>query len=109
MPDIDAMRDDYDIVRWATEPGDCLVFGASVVHQGRANVPNDARRRAVINRWVGDDGTYAIRTPPAEYPLTPPKDVRHSEPIRTYEGDFPMVWTDSGSEKGIPPAAHGHM
>ena len=55
VPDIDGERDKYDILAWETEPGDCVVFEASIVHQGRANVPTNARRRIATTRWVGDD------------------------------------------------------
>ena len=92
IPDIEADRGAYDIVAWATEPGDCLVFEASMVHQGRANVASDARRRIVTTRWVGDDATYAVRKPAAEFPHDPPKNVRHGTPMRDYPEDFPKVW-----------------
>ena len=92
LPDVENHRESFDIVSWDTEPGDVLVFGAKMLHQGRSEVPKDARRRILTFRWGGDDATYSVRTPPAEYPLVPPEGVEHGVPMRNYEEDFPKVW-----------------
>lgn len=92
LPDVDNHRDSFDIVSWDTEPGDVLLFGANMLHQGRSDVPEDGRRRILTFRWGGDDATYSVRTPPAEYPLTPPKGIQDGIPMRNFEEDFPKVW-----------------
>jgi len=91
-PDFEAEPDRYDILQFDIEPGDCLVFQGRVVHRGAGNTSQKRRRRAIANRWVGDDATYAVRKPPAEFPHIVPKGVRHGAPMREYSEDFPKVW-----------------
>ena len=61
MPDIDTKRNDYNIVSWALEPGDAVVFNFRVVHGAAANVGKSSRRRAFSARWVGDDAVFVDR------------------------------------------------
>lgn len=89
-PDVEAARDDYDIVSWTLEPGDCLAFHALTLHQGKANPTTSTRRRAVIDRYLGDDATYAAREPRSEFPHDPPA-LAHGEPMRN-SPDYPHVW-----------------
>jgi len=91
-PDFEAEPDRYDILQFDIEPGDCLVFQGRLVHRGGGNTSQKRRRRAISNRWVGDDATYAVRKPPAEFPHSVPKGVRHGAPMREYSEDFPKVW-----------------
>lgn len=58
LPDIDADRAAYDIVAFAMEPGDCLVFQAMIVHGAPGNRSALHRRRALATRWTGDDARY---------------------------------------------------
>jgi hypothetical protein len=58
LPDIDAERDKYDIVSWAVEPGDALLFHARTVHGARGNRSANRGRRALTTRWCGDDVVY---------------------------------------------------
>ncbi|MFQ5983877.1 MAG: phytanoyl-CoA dioxygenase family protein [Woeseiaceae bacterium] len=55
MPDIEAHRDEYDIVSWDMAPGDLLLFHGRVVHGAGGNASVDTRRRAISTRWAGDD------------------------------------------------------
>ena len=89
-PDIEAARHDYDIVHWEMEPGDVLFFHALVVHQGRNNLSRDVRRRTVTHRWLGDDTTFDLRDPPAEFPKWPTT----LEPGEAFGNDpqFPLIW-----------------
>jgi ectoine hydroxylase-related dioxygenase (phytanoyl-CoA dioxygenase family) len=57
LPDIDAARDQWDIVSWPLEPGDALVFTALTLHSAPGN-PSERRRRAISTRWTGDDVRY---------------------------------------------------
>ncbi|MGZ8751642.1 MAG: phytanoyl-CoA dioxygenase family protein [Acidimicrobiia bacterium] len=68
-PDIDADRDAYDLVSWAMEPGDVLIFHPLVVHGSSGNQHGTRRRRALATRWFGDDVRYDPR--PATMPLPP--------------------------------------
>lgn len=61
IPDIEATRDAYDIVRFALEPGDCVAFHFRTVHGAPGNVSSDTRRRAISFRWTGDDARFVIR------------------------------------------------
>ncbi len=61
LPDIDARRDDYDILAWDLAPGDAIAFHFMTVHGAPENLsPN--RRRAFSARLLGDDAVYAIRS-----------------------------------------------
>lgn len=88
-PDIEAARDDYDIISWELEPGDCLFFRGLILHQGRNNPTRDTRRRVLAHRWLGDDITYIERDPPAEFPKVP----THLKTGDSYDKDpqFPRV------------------
>jgi ectoine hydroxylase-related dioxygenase (phytanoyl-CoA dioxygenase family) len=70
IPDIDGHRDDYDIIRFALEPGDCIVFHALTVHGAPGNASPWLRRRAIATRWTGDDARFTRRvgfmSPPFE-------------------------------------------
>ena len=61
MPDIDAARDDYEIMTWDLEPGDVYAFHAMTVHGAGGNLRNDVRRRGLTIRYTGDDATYDPR------------------------------------------------
>ena len=61
IPDIQAHREDYDIVSWDLEPGDVYVFHAMTVHGAPGNQSGKLRRRGYTVRYVGDDVTYDAR------------------------------------------------
>ena len=61
LPDIDAHRDDYEILGWELAPGDCIVFHALAVHGAPGNLSAENRRRAVSLRLTGDDARFARR------------------------------------------------
>lgn len=59
IPDISANREDYQLLNWDMEPGDCLVHHALAIHGSGGNTTIDLRRRAIATRWVGDDAVYS--------------------------------------------------
>lgn len=61
IPDIEADRDNYDIISWDLEPGDVYVFSAMTVHGAGGNSLNSRRRRGYTIRYTGDDVVYDIR------------------------------------------------
>ncbi len=61
LPDIDADRGRFDIVSWALDPGDALLFHARTVHGSRGNRSPHRQRRAITTRWCGDDVIYRQR------------------------------------------------
>ncbi|MCZ6721350.1 MAG: phytanoyl-CoA dioxygenase family protein [Proteobacteria bacterium] len=93
-PDIERHREDYEIVSWELEPGDCVVFQGLIVHQGRNNPTEATRRRIVAHRWLGDDTTYAVREPASEFPKIDPQ-MRHGQPFKG-SPHFPLAWPASG-------------
>jgi ectoine hydroxylase-related dioxygenase (phytanoyl-CoA dioxygenase family) len=60
LPNIEAERDKWDIVSWAVEPGDVLVFHPGMLHGGAPTHPGQ-RRRTLSLRFFGDDAVYALR------------------------------------------------
>ena len=97
MLDIKNNRDEYDIISFDTEPGDCLIAKLGLVHGAPGNT-TDRRRRAIGYRLVGDDASYAIRTTAtAIRPYTDPG-LDHGEafPADATHSVFPMIWPRSG-------------
>jgi ectoine hydroxylase-related dioxygenase (phytanoyl-CoA dioxygenase family) len=58
VPDIDAERDQHQILCWDLEPGDCLIHHALTVHGAPGNSTADRPRRGLSTRWMGDAVTY---------------------------------------------------
>lgn len=61
LPDIEAARDEYSIISWPLEPGDCLVFHGLTLH-GAAGNPTSLPRRVLSTRWTGDDAIFRRRS-----------------------------------------------
>ncbi len=60
FPDIEAHREDYEILAWDMDPGDCLVFHGMTAHGGSGNLPAGLGRRSVSVQWLGDDARFRI-------------------------------------------------
>ena len=54
IPDIEGHRDDYDIVSFACQPGDAVLFHFGVLHGGGQTGPASTRRSVAL-RFVGPD------------------------------------------------------
>jgi ectoine hydroxylase-related dioxygenase (phytanoyl-CoA dioxygenase family) len=65
IPDIEAARDEFDIVSFDIEPGDVVMFHPAVLHGGGAS---EGRRRTLSVRFFGDDATYELRPGRTEPP-----------------------------------------
>ncbi|HEY5636098.1 MAG TPA: phytanoyl-CoA dioxygenase family protein [Burkholderiales bacterium] len=88
LPDIDAMRAQHRIARFAMQPGDVLVFQAMIVHGAPGN-SGAGRRRALATRWTGDDARWCRRAGEVAIPTVDPG-LAHGEPL---SGDrFPLAW-----------------
>jgi ectoine hydroxylase-related dioxygenase (phytanoyl-CoA dioxygenase family) len=61
IPDIEADRENYDIISWDLEPGDVYIFHALTVHGAPGNICKDRRRRGYAVRYIGDDVSYDPR------------------------------------------------
>ena len=92
MPDIEALRAQYDIKRWALEPGDALAFHFLTVHGAPANLCQQRRRRGFSARWVGDDATWALRSGDQTSPPFPQlhATLKHGDSLDVAE--FPVLW-----------------
>ena len=64
LPDIEANRADYDIVSFAVEPGDVVMFHPALLHGGGATRPG-MRRRTLTLRFFGANAVYDARPGPA--------------------------------------------
>lgn len=87
-PDIDAASDEFDILTWALQPGDAIVFDFRTLH-GTSAAEVTSPRRAFSTRWVGDDAVYSDA--PGE--TSPPyrnHGMRAGDPLR--EDWFPVLW-----------------
>lgn len=88
VPDIEANREQYDVVAWSLGPGDAIVFDFRTLH-GTGDATVRSTRRAFSTRWLGDDITYCER--PGE--ISPPyvdHAMRHGDRMR--EDWFPVLW-----------------
>lgn len=60
LPDIEAERERWPIVSWATEPGDVIVFHPAMLHGGGATGASTMRRTLSL-RFFGADAVVAER------------------------------------------------
>ena len=60
LPDIEANRRDWDIVGFATRPGDVVLFHPAMLHGGAPTHPG-GRRRTLTLRFFGADAVYDAR------------------------------------------------
>ncbi len=60
LPDIENNRAAFDIVSFAVEPGDVVVFHPAVLHGGAPTHPGQ-RRRTLTLRFFGPDAVYESR------------------------------------------------
>ncbi len=89
LADIEANRNDYDILAWDMQPGDCLVFQGMTVHGAPGNASSSNRRRALATRWTGDDARYAMRDGEVGIPTRNPGLANGA--IMDCK-DFPVLW-----------------
>jgi len=69
LPDIEAQRDDHDIVAFAVEPGDVVMFHPQILHGG-APTTGGARRRTLTLRFFGENSFYDPREGGAGPPIS---------------------------------------
>lgn len=91
VPDIEANRDDFDIVSFDLEPGDAIAFWAMILHGSRGNSDTGRARRGYAVRYIGEDVRYDPRLGTAKE-----LHVDGLEPGSTMEVDrYPTVWPRS--------------
>jgi len=89
VPDIDASREEYEILSWELEPGDSIVFHMKTLHGAPGTERHSLRRRAIATRWLGDDAVFAERPFPTSPPF-PGLRLRVGEPMESEL--FPIVY-----------------
>ncbi len=82
LPDIEARRDAFDIVRFATEPGDVVAFHTSMLHGGGAVDAGTPERRTLTLRFFGEDVVSAARPGPAGPFYEDIRELLPGEPFR---------------------------
>ena len=80
VPDIDAHPDQYELLSWDLEPGDCIVFHMLTVHGAPDTRALKTRRRGFSTRWLGDDAVFATR-PWTTSPPFPEVDLAPGSPM----------------------------
>ncbi len=82
LPDIEGSRETFEIVSWAVEPGDVVVFHPQILHGG-APTTGGARRRTLTLRFFGEDSVYDPRDGGAGPPISGfHKRMRAGDPFR---------------------------
>ena len=89
IPDIETNRDQYEILSWDIEPGDCIVFHFKTLHAGAGNLQRSNRRRAFSSRWLGDDTVFAER-PGKTSPPFPELTFKQGDSM--IHSLFPICW-----------------
>ena len=79
VPDIEAMRDELEFIKFDLEPGDCTIHHGLTVHGSPGNKSSSKRRRAHVSRWAGDDVIFHPREGLQEMPPLP--DLNDGDPI----------------------------
>lgn len=88
VPDIEGRPDEYDILSWPLEPGDCIVFYGLTLHGAAGNASLTTSRRALSTRWFGDDARFAERPWEISPPITGNLSPGDSMACKT----FPVAW-----------------
>lgn len=61
FPDVENNRDDYDILSWDMQPGDCVAFNARMIHGGSGNLSEGRELKVFNTQWLGDDVRVKFR------------------------------------------------
>lgn len=88
VPDIEGSPEEYEVISWELEPGDCVVFHGMTLHGAAGNRSQTTARRALSTRWFGDDARFAERPWEVSPPIT--GGLRPGEPMACET--FPVVW-----------------
>ncbi|MEM7058777.1 MAG: phytanoyl-CoA dioxygenase family protein [Pseudomonadota bacterium] len=89
LPDINANKDEYDIIGWAVSPGDAIAFDYRSVHGAPANTSASRERRAFSLRLLGDDVRFVRREGIVTSPPFPQVTLQHGDVVTGDE--FPML------------------
>ncbi len=87
--DIDSRPDKYEILSWALEPGDCVVFYGATLHGAAGNVSLTTSRRAFSTRWFGEEARFVERPWELSPPFTGGLTAGDSMACEL----FPLIWS----------------
>ncbi len=94
LPDIEANREQYDILSWDMEPGDVAIFNARVIHGGSGLLRDDRDLRVFNTQWLGDDVRINFRPEGMDPDHTDVMTKAGLRPGDQVSGDlYPKVWT----------------
>lgn len=88
IPDIEATRDEYEVITWDLEPGDVYAFHAMTVHGAGGNLRSDVRRRGYTVRYCGDDAVYDSRKGTQGHL----RSDQHNDGDSLDSDQYPLVW-----------------
>ncbi len=88
MRDIDAEKDQLEMLSWDMQPGDVVAFHGLTVHGAQGNSSTDTRRRGYTVRYCGDDAHY-YTGPGTNESLRNPM-LKHGDPL--FSSQHPKVW-----------------
>lgn len=89
VPEIEEAPQKYEILVWALEPGDCVVFNGLTLHGAAGNVSRKHSRRVLSTRWFGEEARFAPRPWEISPPITGGLEAGESMACET----FPIVWS----------------
>ena len=61
LPDIDADPENFGVVSWDMQPGDCVAFNSRIIHGGSGKLQKDTDLRVFTSKWLGDDVRIKFR------------------------------------------------
>ena len=61
IPDIDANPEQYGVVSWDMQPGDCVAFNSRILHGGSGKLGEDEDLQVFTSKWLGDDARIKFR------------------------------------------------
>ena len=61
IPYIDANPEQYGVVSWDMQPGDCVAFNSRILHGGSGKLGKDEDLQVFTSKWLGDDARIKFR------------------------------------------------
>ncbi|XP_078350781.1 uncharacterized protein LOC144635560 [Oculina patagonica] len=89
-PDFDE-DEQYQVLSWDMEPGDCIVFHMKTVHGAHGNNLSTPRR-SFSTRWLGNDAVKGKRPWVNLPPSSEIEGLKQGDKLLD-SGAFPVVWT----------------
>merc|ERR1719341_2520827 len=78
----------FELLSWACQPGDCVVFHGMTMHGAKGNRSTSLERRVLSTRWVGEGITIAKRP----WTVSPPILGGLDYGDRMISDTFPLAW-----------------